>query len=153
MSFGQSVALNSARLLATVNTKCYAIAKELFYRVVELTPSPANPGRWAEGYLANQWYPAEGDFSGDLDMATSRSGANSINRIRAMNGQVFYQGDGILTMANNLPYAYRAEAIGWPKEEGYNGGQRREVSGGYQNTGAPYRMVALSLQQIAAKYS
>lgn len=152
MSFGQSVALNSAKLLADVNTKCYKIAKELFYRVVELTPSPANPGRWAEGYLANQWYPAENDFSGDLDMATSRNGAQSISRIQAMNGQVFYQGDGILTLANNLPYAYRAEVIGWPKEEGYNGGQRHEVSGGYNNTGAPYRMVALSIQEIAAKY-
>jgi len=152
MGFADSVKKNSARVLAETNTKCYTIAKELFTRVVKLTPSPANPGRWAEGLLANQWYPAEKDYSGEVGTDTSPNGAASISRVQALNGQVFNKHDGTLTFVNNLPYAYRAEAIGWPSHEGYNGGKNKETSGGFQNTGAPYRMVALSIQYIAAKY-
>lgn len=139
--FAASVKMNSIRLLADVNAKVYKIARELFTKVVNLTPSPSNPGPYAAGHLANQWYPEEGgDFSEELSSDTSTTGAGSIARISALNGVEFYQKDGKLTLTNNLHYAYRAEALGWPREDGWSG------------TIGPYRMVARSLQAIKAKY-
>lgn len=141
MGFADSVRLNSRRLLMGVNKKCYQIAKELFTKIVELTPSPSNPGPYAMGHLANQWYPEEsGEFSEELSSDTSMTGAGSISRIQTLRGAQFYLQDGKLTLTNNLHYAYRAEALGWPREDGWSG------------TIGPYRMVARSIQAIAAKY-
>jgi hypothetical protein len=90
--------------------------------------------------LANQWYPDENDFSEELDNRLSPTGADSLARIRAMKGYVFNQRDGKLTLTNNLSYAYRVEALGWPVADGWSG----QIG--------PYRMVALSIQLIAARY-
>lgn len=141
MGFASSVRMNTRRVLLDVNTKAYRIAKELFTKIVNFTPSPSNPGPYAAGHLANQWYPESGDyFSEELSSDTSSNGAGSINRIQALRGVEFYQKDGKLTLTNNLHYAYRAEALGWPREDGWSG------------TIGPYRMVARSIQAIAAKY-
>lgn len=123
-----------------VNAQCYKIAKDLFNEVVSRTPSPANPGPWAKGWLANQWYPESGDFSEELSGSKSDSGADSLSRIASFRGADFYKRDGKVTLTNNLSYAYRAEALGWPEGDGWSG------------TIGPYRMVALSLQYISAKY-
>lgn len=152
MGFADSLKASSAKVMEDVNTKCYTIAKELFTRVIQLTPSPSNPGRYAEGLLANQWYPLETNFSDEVGTDLSDNGAASIDRVQSLTGKLFTKKDGTLTFANNLPYAYRAEVVGWPSHEGYNGGRNKETSGGYQNTGQPYRMVALSIQEIVAKY-
>src|ERR1044071_4040041 len=117
MGFADSLKKNSDKLLADVNTKCYKIAKELFVRVVQLTPSPSNPGRWAEGLLANQWYPFETTFSDEVGTNLSPNGAESISRVMSLNGTIFTKKDGTLTFVNNLPYAYRAEVTGWPAHE------------------------------------
>lgn len=140
MKFSDSLRLNIKKALWRVNEASYQIAKELFESVVRLTPSPSNPGLTAYGLLANQWYPEENDFSEELDGRLSPTGADSLNRIRAMKGYAFNQRDGKVTLTNNLSYAYRAEALGWPVADGWSG----QVG--------PYRMVALSIQQIAAKY-
>jgi hypothetical protein len=143
MSFGRSVRANSKKLLLTVNNKVYAIARELFNKIVEYSPSPTNPGPFADGYLVNQWYTEEGkDFSEELgpDSDTSPSGQASKARIQAMKGFQFNGRDGAVTLVNNTHYAYRAEALGWPAEDGWSG----KIG--------PYRMVARALQLIGAKY-
>lgn len=139
--FAASVKANSRRLLAKVNKQCYQIAKELFTSIVNLTPSPDNPGPYAKGHLANQWYPEEGsDFSDELSSSTSSDGSGSLARINAMSGYAFNGRDGAVTLANNLSYAYRAEVLGWPVSDGWSG----QIG--------PYRMVARSLQIIKARY-
>lgn len=139
--FAASVRMNSIRLLADVNHKVYKLARELFTKIVNFTPSPSNPGPYAVGHLVNQWYPEEGGgFSEELSSSTSPTGSESLSRIQAMQGVEFYQKDGKLTLTNNLSYAYRAEILGWPREEGWSG------------TIGPYRMVARSIQAIKAKY-
>ena len=138
--FSDSVKNNSELILQRVNTKCYKITKELFTSVVNKSPSPGNPGETAKGLLANQWYPKEGGFSEETGTATSPNGASSLARISSLMGKEFYRRDGMISLSNNLYYAYRAEVLGWPKSDGWSGRV------------GPYRMVALSLQAIAAKY-
>lgn len=144
--FANSLRRNIERVLFRVNGKCYEIAKELFESVVKKTPSPSNPGPYAQGQLANQWFPEVGGFSEELDGRLSGTGADSLTRIAAlrpgMNGQgsAYFRKDGRLTLTNNLSYAYRAEALGWPVKDGWSG----QIG--------PYRMAALSLQAIALKH-
>ncbi len=142
-SFAASLLANSNKLLREVNEKCYAIARELFTSIVELSPSPLHPGPYADGYLVNQWYPTDGPgFSEELGPSndTSINGMGSLTRIGQLRGNQFRSGDGAVTLTSNVHYAYRAEVLGWPAEEGWSGRI------------GPYRMVALSLQKIAAKY-
>lgn len=139
MGFAASVRANSNKALLKLNTACYKIARELFSSVVALTPSPSNPGPTARGLLANQWYPMEGmNFSNESGLGVSPNGADSLARINAINGLQFFKKDGVVTMTNNEDYAVLAEYIGWnpPRWKGTQ----------------PYRMVARSIQLIAAKY-
>lgn len=144
--FAASVKMNVIRLQADVNRKVYKIARELFTKIVNFTPSPTNPGVYAAGHLANQWYPESGDyFSEELSSDTSPTGSGSLARIQSLSGVEFYQQDGKLTLTNNLSYAYRAEVLGWPAPE-WSG------KSGADGQGGPYRMVRRSIQAIAAKY-
>lgn len=137
-SFSDSIRANSAKILETVNNQCYDIAFELFNTVINLTPSPEqpadHPAPYAKGLLANQWYPVDGGgFSGQISSATSDDGADSRERLTDLFGSTFDGKDGVVTMTNNVPYAGLAEIYGWAKTPAY-------------------RMVALSLQRISAKY-
>lgn len=139
--FLTSLRNNSRKVLVKVNRKCYEIAWQLFTSVVRLTPSPSQPGPFAKGLLANQWYPSEGVPSSELGTDTDARGGSSLSRITAMTkGTAFLGKDGKLYLTNNVPYAYRAEVLGWPKSDGWSGRI------------GPYRMVARSLQAIVAKH-
>lgn len=142
-SFSASIRLSSEKVLQKVNSKCYEIAKELFRKVIEFTPSPSNPGPWAKGHLVNQWYTGEnGEYSEELSSETDPTGSGSLLRISTLSGNIFRGRDGSLTLVNNLSYAYRAEVLGWPAgEAGHNWKGAR-----------PYAMVARALQIIGSKY-
>lgn len=133
--FMADLARNIQRLKVEVNQKVYSIGIELFLRIVERTPSPTNKGYFAKGLLVNQWYPTDGpSFSSNLGSSISPNGADSVARIKALRGGIQFVGkDGKITLVNNVPYAYQAEMLGWAA------------------TG-PYRMVALSLQEVAARH-
>lgn len=134
LNFSASIDRNIQSIKQKVNDRVYKISIELFLLVVKKTPSPSEPGPYAKGVLANQWYPKAGDFSDEVGGDKSRDGAGSRNRITALRGGKDFFKDNRLTLTNNIEYAYRAEALGW--------------------AGTPaYRMVALSLQEIAAKYT
>lgn len=146
LSFAASIAANIQRVEREINAKCYKISIELFLSIVRKTPSPSNPGKYADGLLANQWYPKTGDgFSGELGASTSNIGAASLARIRALSGNEFLGKNGRLSMANNLHYAYRAEVLGWPMPV-WSG------KSGSDGAGGAYRMVALALQEVAARH-
>lgn len=127
--------------MLTVNDTCYQIAREAFLSIVNLTPSPSHPGHTAKGLLVNNWFPVNGSgFSSSKTSSTSPYGAESIARIKSLRGGQFLDKDGTVTLSNNLHYAYRAEVLGWP------------ASGGWSGKVGPYRMVALSLQAVSARY-
>lgn len=139
-NFAQSIRLNSRAIMAQVNDKCYEIARELFTSIVNLTPSPTNPGDTAEGLLVNNWFPVDGSsFSDAKSSAKSPYGSASLARIKALTGRQFLRKDGTVTLSNNLSYAYRAEVLGWPQPA-------------WSGSVGPYRMVAKSLQKVSAKY-
>ena len=144
-AFADSVRMNSDAMLKRIQIQIYTIARQLFIEIVQATPSVTHPGYYAKGLLANQWYPQLGaGFSPEATEETDDGGRDSINRIvteidvLSSNPQ-FLGKDGTVTLTNNLPYAGRAESVGWPEPE-WSGRQ------------GPYHMVALSLQAIAAKY-
>lgn len=143
LNFSASIDRNIQRIQKEVNDKCYKITIDLFLRIVALTPSPTQRrAEHATGLLVNQWYPAIGNvWSIERSDEISDSGEGSKSRIRGMRGGgEFYAKDGRATLTNSVPYAYRAEKLGWPKADGWSG----KVG--------PYAMVALSLQEIAARY-
>lgn len=142
LTFSAAIDRNILRVKQEVNDKVYKISIELFLLVVAKTPSPSNPGEYAKGLLANQWYPKTGaGLSAKEGTDISDTGAASKARIVALRGgKAFFGKNGRLSLANNLDYAYRAEVLGWPEADGWSG----QVG--------PYRMVALSLQAIAARY-
>lgn len=147
-AFLSSLARNINRVKSETNDAVYKITLELFRRIVERSPSPDHPGPFAKGLLANQWYPQEGGFSSEKGTDTSSNGIASLNRIAAITrdgGSEFLGKNGLITLSNNVDHAYRAEYAGWPAPEwsGKTGGDGR---------GGPYRMVALSLQEVAARY-
>lgn len=131
--FADSVRANSQKILTHVNKKCYSITWQLFTSVVYLTPV-------LKGELINSWYPKIGaGFSSEKSSSYSKSGSGSLSRINSiMGGNVFHGKDGVITMANNENYAYRAEMLGWPAPE-------------WSGKVGPYRMVALSLRKVAAE--
>jgi len=137
--FAASMALNIDNVLNEVNNRCFSIAFQLFTSIVRNTPSPSNPGPWAAGHLANQWYPKAKTFSEEQSDSTSPNGSDSLSRINQMPRFEFLRKDGRLTLSNNLHYAYRAEMLGWPKEDGWSGRI------------GPYRMVAKSMQAVIAR--
>lgn len=146
LNFSASIDRNIQNIKQKVNDRIYAISIDLFRLIVSKSPSPANPGPYASGLLANQWYPKLGDFSREVSDSTSNSGAASLARIASLRGgRGFFDRDNVLTLSNSVDHAYRAEYIGWPESEGWSG-----KSGG-DRRGGPYRMVALSLQEIAAR--
>lgn len=146
LSFAASLDLNIARVQREINDKVYRISIELFLAIVAKTPSPLNKGYHATGLLVNQWYPMEGGFSSQKGSDENDNGAGSRSRILALRGGTAFLGkDGRLTLSNNIEYAYRAEMLGWPAPN-WSG------KSGSDGAGGPYRMVALALQEIAARY-
>lgn len=149
-AFADSVRMNSDAMLKKVQMKVYVIARTLFIEIVKATPSPTHPGLYAKGLLANQWYPTAGSgFSTESTEETDAQGRDSIDRIVTVidstSGVQFMGKDGTVTLANNLSYAYRAEALGWLSPE-WSG------KTGSDGNGGGYHMVALSLQNIAAMF-
>lgn len=140
-SFTQSVNANSWAIMKTVNDRVYEVARALFKEIVRQTPSPIQrEAATAKGLLVNNWFPRSGpDFSPEKTDSTSPYGAGSIARISALRGFNFFQKDGVVTLSNNLDYAYRAEVLGWPSPP-------------WSGRVGPYRMVALAMQLTAAKY-
>lgn len=141
LDFATSVANNVAKLQQSINEKCYTIGIKLFLRTVSLTPSPTQRGaKHADGLLVNQWYPKDGPgFSTSLSSSQSDNGSGSISRIEGLRGGKQFLGkNGSITLANNVHYGFRAEMAGWPAPE-------------WSGDVGPYRMIALALQEVAAR--
>ncbi len=139
-SFSDSIAENIDKIFAEIDANCYSICWRLFTNIVQITPSPSYPGVHAKGLLANQWYPMADGISSSVSTNISATGSDSLSRIGNLSGsKTFYAKDGMMSLANNLSYADKAERTGWTKADGFSGRV------------GPYRMVALSLLEIKDK--
>lgn len=139
-SFANSIRKSSTKALKQVSQQATEITKFLFNKVIEYTPSKANPGPFADGYLVNQWFPEYGGyFSEEMDSNISPFGANSLSRIASISDGVFYLRDNCVTLTNNVHYSGLAEKYGWEPPE-------------WSGSIGPYRMVARAMQTTKAKY-
>lgn len=141
LSFADDLKAKCDKMLVEVDRQCQHIAFELFTNIVILTPE-------LTGALENNWFPGTGvDFSTETTSVFSKDGGSqSKARIYSALGKgTFLTKDGSMTLANNLPYAYRAEVEGWPEGEGANG---------YRWSGqvGPYAMVDRAMKSTAARY-
>jgi len=144
MNFAQSIQNNIANVLQEVNDNLNMVCVEIFKDVVLESPNPAT-GDYSSGQLINSWYPAQNKFSSDISTTTDDYGADSYNRIYDVRDyKAFLKKDGVVTLTNNHDYAYRVEALGWPKGES---------SGQWTWNGATkYAMVDKALVKAAAKF-
>jgi hypothetical protein len=161
-NFADSIKANIKELQQEVNDRIVDVFVETSLSVVHLTPSPSwidqtrgaslSKPEYTDGLLANQWYPAENKLSQEETSAKSDNGGDSIARINAMkSSNVFTAKDGYLSLTNNVPYAYRVDAIGYPKGlaeviQGY--GDWSYWNGTHRH---PYAMIDTSIAKIKAK--
>lgn len=133
-SFAESVQANCKRVLEEVDRKCYSITWQLFTTIVHKTPV-------LTGALTNNWFPAVGanNYSAETTTTLSKSGSGSLSRINSLSGKkLFYGRDNVVTLTNNLSYAFRAEYEGWPAPQ-------------WSGKVGPYAMVRTSLLKVASE--
>jgi hypothetical protein len=147
MSFLTDIEAFVEKAILKASSSVSNVAEDLMTAVVVNTPSPSNPGPFASGLLANQWYPSLGeDFSGMVSSDANVNGSSSLSRIKvALSSQPFLRQDGVVTLTNNVSYAYRAEHLGWPAGEGDNGWH-------WSGRQGPYAMVSKSMAYVQGKY-
>jgi hypothetical protein len=141
MTFAKGVADWGKRALEQANRNASQAFKTVAEDTVALTPSPSHPGPYAKGLLANQYYTKIGSISRQLGDNLDEKGAESVARIQdVLSTSPFMGKDNVIYFSNNVPYAYRAENLGWPKNEGWSG-----------KIGA-YKMLEGSIANLRAKY-
>jgi hypothetical protein len=147
--FASQIRVFKAKAAVAINKQCYAISRQLFLFIVELSPDNdttfPQKANFAKGYLKNNWYPTDGAaFSSDEGSSADQSGSASKARILGLKGSQFLLRDGTVTLANNVKYAFRAEYDGWPEGGG--------PLGLWKGTRKPYAMIARSLILMQGKY-
>ena len=122
--FSDSVKANIERLKRENQKKCYSIVYDLFMGIVRDTPV-------LDGYLRNNWFTSpSASFSLSTNPIPDKQGEGSLLNIQSLgNYDLFYGKNSIVTMANNLNYAYRIEYQGWSMK-------------------APQGMVRLNIQRV-----
>lgn len=140
-SFSEQIKAWEQKALLAANKSVSNAVEELFTSIVVASPSPSNPGPYAIGLLANQYYPMINGFSQEISTATNPNGSDSLSRIKSiLAGRVFYGKDNFITLTNNTDHAYLAEVTGWqaPQWSGKQG---------------PYSMVSRSVAKLRGMYS
>ncbi len=123
ISFAEHLRANCDRRLKEIDSKLQRIAFNLFMDIVVATPIE-------KGELINNWFPHNGvDFSSEITTLLDKSGGGSKARIYSNMGQGTFLGkDGVMTLANNLDYAYKIEYEGWSRHKAPEGMVRISVA-------------------------
>ena len=128
-AFSDSVKANVQKINRQTSDNAIKIVHELFYTIISRTPV-------LDGYLINNWFTTRGTTpsSATSTIADKTGGGSRLNVKSLSQSDLFYGKDHSVTMANNSPYAYRIEYLGWSRVK------------------APYGMVGVSLMNVAAKF-
>lgn len=122
LSHGISKFATKATIQASASTN--KIIEDYFVKHVTLSPSKNSTPEayWSKGILIDSWYPSIGKSPSSVVGSTANmSGSDSIERIRGMLAQnPFWGKDNTVTLANNVSYAYRADKVGWLKNDPTN---------------------------------
>lgn len=125
---------NILRVQKEINFKLNHVAFLLFTYIVKKSPHVGD-GPYVSGHFINNWFPAVNGFDGSTTSALDPDGKGSISRIEALvkNNNAFFMRDGMISLSNNLDYAFRVEyaQFGWPKgvdpKTGWNWTGKRKV--------------------------
>lgn len=120
LSFADDLKAKCDKMLVEVDRQCQHIAFSLFMEIVTSTTVDS-------GLLCNNWFPGVGtDFSSEITDSKDTSGGGSKSRIYSVLGKGTFLGkDGMMTLSNNLDYAYEIEYAGpntgkkYQKPEGF----------------------------------
>jgi hypothetical protein len=147
MSFLDDIKAFRDKALSQASTNANTVTEEFFTKVV--TISPAKPAaQFAVGHLKDNYYTAINGYDMSTSGSVSMSGASSIARIKATLAQnPFLAKDAMVSMSNNVGYAYRADKLGWmPKGKGTNGWYWSGRTG-------PYLMTSLAVSYTLGVFS
>ena len=149
MSFLSDIKAFKIRALEDANKSVCIVINKLCSSIIELSPTPPGTANYAKGLLKNQWYPSIG-MSPSMMLSSSEeaTGSESFDRLnKTIAEKPFYGKDNVFMFTNNVPYAYRVEMFGWPKDDATN-------TSGWEWTGnAPaYHMVSRSLIKVKGMY-
>lgn len=146
MGFAEDIKAFQEKALLSANKSVNHIVESLFTEVVDRSPD-GSKGNYSIGHLKANWFPSSGGgYSGETTSIADESGEASLSRIREYVAEsLFYSRDNVLSLTNNVSYAYRAETLGWPAGQG-NGDY------GKWKGAAPYHMVSLSVQSTLNKF-
>lgn len=113
MGFADDVRASLIRINARQSEKLQQDIQDLFVKVVDYSPSQLIGSKFAHGVLKNQWYPQINGVSSVSGQDADQNGSASLQRIVSTCAEIPKNGDFSISLANNLPYSYRAEALGW----------------------------------------
>lgn len=148
MSFLSDIKSFQEKALKAAADNTARIVKDAFITPVNYSPSPSNPGPYAKGLLANQWYPSVGNiFSTDISTATNPTGEDSKARIElVITSNIFYGKDAVTSLSNNTQEANYANKLGWKAGDGTNGWV-------WSGNAVPYFMTAKTESYLVSKYT
>lgn len=122
MGFADDIRSFADKALQKASTNTMTIAQDVGRLSVNFSPSPSNPGPYAVGLLANQWYPSIGTIDTTVTAATSSNGSDSLSRIEALSStNAFLNRDNVVYITNSTEEAWYADKLGWKKGLGTNG--------------------------------
>lgn len=144
MSFADDIKAFEKKVLEEIDKSVCNVYQKFTTSVISLSPTSA-VGKYSKNLLVNQWYSDIGVPSINYTLTTSPNGSDSLARVKTTIAQKpFFGKDNVLYFTNNLPYAYRAEVLGWP--EGQMG------TYGVWKGALPYGMVNKSLIMLRGQY-
>lgn len=143
MNFADSIRAQATVVMKETQAQCYEIMNDLFTNVVERTP--VSHGQYTgedyhPGLLKNNWFATADDTPSEATTPIFDEGGNDslLNIASLAEADLFDGGDSVATLTNNLPYAIRAEYVGWPKPA-------------WSGNVGPYAMVQDSITIVASK--
>lgn len=114
MGFAEDIQRNIDKALINMSDNLNEITGKLFYGIRQDTPI-------LTGVLTNSWYTAVGSHDTTIGSAPDTNGSASTSRIAStLASNPFLGKDNTVTMTNSVDYAYRAEYIGWRKNDPTN---------------------------------
>lgn len=146
MGFASDIRAFADKAQKAMSDNTNKIVEDLFTLAVKFSPSPSNPGPYAKGLLANQWYPSVGAYSPAKSTTVSPTGSDSLSRIVELKASNPFLGkDNVVFFTNNTDESYYADLLGWEAGKGANGW--------FWKGAAPYYMRNQAITYVQQAYS
>lgn len=149
MGFADDIKKFRDRAIKAASDNTNKVVEDLYRTNVYMSPEPPSKGGYSIGTIKNNWYSSiatpDMSYSGLSDI----NGVSSISRIVSTLSQNPFLGkDNVLYLTNSTPWAYRADKVGWPKNDPKN-----NTGWDWSGRVLPYLFTSTAMQTIINKYS